>query len=129
MYRKLKNGQYFDAERGTFINYNPFLEGKSIMTKAAGLVNYCEFSEFENKPNESVFAMPAYCVGIEKRKNTIYANFFEFELVSNGKKPIGGVWVDFVENFEPKTVYLLLVQKNILYPSQIKVIKKFVIKK
>ena len=123
-WRKLPNGQYFNEERQTFFDYNPILENHKTIMTSEGILNYYDYADFIKLPEGSRGVIPAFCIGIEKRKNTTYANFFDFEHISNGKRPVRGQWIDFVENFKPETCYLLMVNRNNLYPAGIKIIKK-----
>lgn len=128
MYKKLSNGQYFNAKTQKFFNYNPFLEGQTIQTMS-GTQNFYTYDNFIDLTDGERGVVPAFCLGVERRKSTIYANFLDFEYISNGKRPIQNQWINFVHDFEPERAYLLEVVKNKLYPSLIIIKNSFVINK
>lgn len=118
---KLKNGQLFNPVTQTFWDWHPYFEGKTI--------GRTKFIEWPNLPNEGEFVMASFCCKIEIRGKTEYANFLDFELINKGKRIINNKWIDFNEGFEVGKCYILKCEKNILYPNEFFIKKKFVIKK
>jgi len=115
MIRQLSNGQWYSPESGLFWDSCPFIQGKTMMTKAHGLIPF-----FDDGSN--IFAMPIFCEKIEKRG--------KYELVEGliikGNVKINGNWQKIEHDLKPLNAYILLIERI----NNEKFIKKyFLIKK